>query len=174
MKHFCGSCGKPTIYNIALPKFCSQCGQSFSGSPSINSAVIKTKKTAEPVKSIEEKKKEIDIKDKKARLGASGGFKIELNNNNNSNLDSNYDDESYSDDIDSENFDTSKFKSIKARFTVQTFQNKGESFEDLMTQSANSNYQPGNIPHNTDFIQQKSNEEILAEFQREAGSMRRE
>lgn len=174
MKHFCGSCGKPTIYNIALPKFCSECGQSFSGSPSINSAVTKVKKIVEPIKSVEEKKKEIDIKDKKARLGASGGFKIELNNNNNSNLDSNYDEDSYSDDIDSESFDTSKFKNVKASFTVQSFQNKGESFENLIAQSASSNYKPENTPINTDFIQQRSSEEILAEFQREAGSMRRE
>jgi hypothetical protein len=174
MKHFCGSCGKPTIYNIALPKFCSECGQSFSGSPSINSAVTKVKKIVEPIKPVEEKKKEIDVQNKKAKLGAIGGFKIELNNNNNSNLDSNYDDESYSDDIDSENFDTSKFKNVKASFTVQNFQTKGESFEDLMTQSANSNYKPENIPNNTDYIQQRSSEDILAEFQREAGSIRRE
>jgi hypothetical protein len=173
MKHFCGSCGKPTIYNIALPKFCSECGQSFFASPSINSAVTKVKKIVEPVKTIEEKKKEIDIKHKKAKLGASNGFKIELNNINNSNLDSNYAHER-SDDIDSENFDTSNFKNIKASFTVHKFQTKGESFEDLITQSANSNYKPENTPNNTDYIQQRSSEDILAEFQREAGSIRKE
>ena len=30
MKHFCSICGKPTIYALTPPKFCSQCGDDFS------------------------------------------------------------------------------------------------------------------------------------------------
>jgi hypothetical protein len=36
MKYFCSKCGKTTLYNFELPKFCSFCGQSFS-SPSTQS-----------------------------------------------------------------------------------------------------------------------------------------
>lgn len=30
MKYFCAQCGKTTLYNFELPKFCSSCGKSFS------------------------------------------------------------------------------------------------------------------------------------------------
>jgi hypothetical protein len=30
MKYFCSKCGKTTLYNFDLPKFCSFCGQSFA------------------------------------------------------------------------------------------------------------------------------------------------
>ena len=61
------------------------------------------------------------------------------------------------------------FKKIKPSFKVDVYKNKGESFGSLLENPS----EPINIENNNQ-IQSKSKEEILAEFQREAGSLRSE
>lgn len=59
------------------------------------------------------------------------------------------------------------FKSIKPSFKLDVYQSKGESFGSLLENpSEHVNIEQGPI------INKKSREEILAEFQREAGSLR--
>jgi hypothetical protein len=59
------------------------------------------------------------------------------------------------------------FKKIKPSFKVDVYQSKGESFGSLIENPSSP------IKENTqDNIQTKTKEEILAEFQKEAGSLR--
>ena len=75
-----------------------------------------------------------------------------------------------SEDIDSEYFDTSKFKYIKPKFKIETFARCGESLEGLLTQGAMMNSRPEPIQYDGGPI--PSQEQVLAEFQREAGTSR--
>ena len=59
------------------------------------------------------------------------------------------------------------FKKIKPSFKVDVYKNKGESFGSLIENPS----KPLDLPNNVQ-NQQKTREEILAEFQREAGSLR--
>ena len=61
------------------------------------------------------------------------------------------------------------FKNIKPSFKVDVYQSKGESFGSLLENPS----EPLQI-ENSNPTQSKSREEILAEFQREAGSLRSE
>ena len=61
------------------------------------------------------------------------------------------------------------FKSIKPSFKVDVYQSKGESFRSLLENPS----EHIKVEHNNQ-TQNKSREEILAEFQREAGSLRSE
>ena len=61
------------------------------------------------------------------------------------------------------------FKNIKPSFKVDVYQNKGESFGSLL-----ENPSEHIKVENNKQTQNKSREEILAEFQREAGSLRTE
>jgi hypothetical protein len=61
------------------------------------------------------------------------------------------------------------FKNIKPSFKVDVYQSKGESFGSLLENPS----EPIKI-ENSNQTQSKSREEILAEFQREAGSLRSE
>jgi hypothetical protein len=61
------------------------------------------------------------------------------------------------------------FKKIKPSFKLDIYQNKGESFGSLLENPL----EPIQIENNNQ-AQVKSKEEILAEFQREAGSLRSE
>lgn len=61
------------------------------------------------------------------------------------------------------------FKSIKPSFKVDVYQSKGESFGSLLENPS----EHIKVEHNNQ-TQYKSREEILAEFQREAGSLRSE
>ena len=61
------------------------------------------------------------------------------------------------------------FKKLKPSFKVDVYQNKGESFGSLLEHPS----EPINIEQNN-IIKSKSKEEILAEFQKEAGSLRSE
>jgi hypothetical protein len=61
------------------------------------------------------------------------------------------------------------FKSIKPSFKVDVYQSKGESFGSLL-----ENPSEHIKVENNNQTQNKSREEILAEFQREAGSLRSE
>ena len=59
------------------------------------------------------------------------------------------------------------FKQIKPSFKIDVYQNKGESFGSLLENPSKPIEINENSPVNT-----KSSEEILAEFQKEAGSLR--
>lgn len=61
------------------------------------------------------------------------------------------------------------FKKIKPSFKVDVYKSKGESFGSLIENPSKPLDLPNNIQN-----QQKTKEEILAEFQREAGSLRSE
>jgi hypothetical protein len=74
-------------------------------------------------------------------------------------------------DLDVETFNVSdsslNFKKIKPSFKIDVYQNKGESFGSLLENP--SKPVETNINHS---INTKTREEILAEFQKEAGSLR--
>jgi hypothetical protein len=75
--------------------------------------------------------------------------------------------------ISDENYDTVEsninFKKIKPSFKVDVYQSKGESFGSLIDNPS----APIEV-NNQNNIQTKTKEEILAEFQKEAGSLRSE
>jgi hypothetical protein len=74
-----------------------------------------------------------------------------------------------SEDIEEGDYQISDFKKIKPSFKVDIYQSKGESFGNLIDNpSAPIEF------NNQNNIQAKTKEEILAEFQREAGSLRSE
>lgn len=163
MKHFCKSCGRPTIYSLTLPKFCSNCGTSFANTinitPSESFNLTSTQKpstlTAQP---------HIETKAKiSPKFHANISFeekptKSELLNDN-------------IDDIDSENFDTSKFKNIVPKFKVEAMQSNRVSFENLVTNGYMSNSRPM-IIENEQIDGQRNNQSILDEFRKEAGETR--
>jgi hypothetical protein len=74
-------------------------------------------------------------------------------------------------EINNENYDTVEsninFKKIKPSFKVDVYQSKGESFGSLIDNPS----APIEINNQND-VQTKTKEEILAEFQKEAGSLR--
>jgi hypothetical protein len=76
-------------------------------------------------------------------------------------------------EISDENYDAVEsnidFKKIKPSFKVDVYQSKGESFGSLIDNPS----APIEVNNQND-IQTKTKEEILAEFQREAGSLRSE
>jgi len=76
-------------------------------------------------------------------------------------------------EIDDENYDIVEsninFKKIKPSFKLDVYQSKGESFGSLIDNPS----APIEI-NNQNSVQTKTREEILAEFQREAGSLRSE
>ena len=59
------------------------------------------------------------------------------------------------------------FKKIKPSFKIDVYQNKGESFGSLLENPS----KPIEINENS-LVNTKSSEEVLAEFQKEAGSLR--
>jgi hypothetical protein len=75
-----------------------------------------------------------------------------------------------SEDIDSEYFDTSKFKNIKPKFKIETFANSSDSLEGLLTQGSMMTSRPEPVQY--DRAPEMSQEQVLAEFQREAGASR--
>ena len=74
-------------------------------------------------------------------------------------------------EIDDENYDTVEsnidFKKIKPSFKVDVYQSKGESFGSLIDNPS----APIEINNQND-VQTKTKEEILAQFQKESGSLR--
>lgn len=92
---------------------------------------------------------------------------LKLKKNINSNIE---DDILYnSEDIEEGNYNVQNFKNIKPSFKVNVFKNKGESFGSLLDNPS----KPINTIENTN-KQSKTKEEILAEFYKEAGSLRSE
>lgn len=175
MKHFCSICGKPTIYALALPKFCSQCGSDFS---------LVTK---EKDKSAHDKAREIN-KDKYGENSpefkpvtkpepknypnpARASFKI---------LNEEVSSEEYNHDEQEDcDIDPSIFASIKPKFKVYANRAGSESFESMMTQSYASNYKPLDLSdmRSEMGLQQTSPSDpnaILEQFKREAGASRNE
>jgi hypothetical protein len=74
-----------------------------------------------------------------------------------------------SESTDAGDYKVHDFKKIKPSFKVDVYQNKGESFGSILENPS----EPIKIENNNQ-TQSKSREEILAEFQREAGSLRSE
>jgi DNA-directed RNA polymerase subunit RPC12/RpoP len=145
MKYFCSKCGKTTAYNLELPKFCSFCGRSFSNIQS-NEAVSK-----------ETNKYLNDLK---------------LNENINSRRVE--DDILYNPDYEHSNeippeINIKNFKQIKPSFKINVYKNRGESFGSLIDNPS----KPVEFTDNNFNNNQKTNEQILIEFQKEAGLSRK-
>ena len=69
--------------------------------------------------------------------------------------------------IEVEDYKVDNFKKIKPSFKIDVYKNKGESFGSLLDNPS----KPIEV-NETSSINTKTKEEILAEFQREAGSLR--
>jgi hypothetical protein len=131
MKYFCSKCGKTTLYNFDLPKFCSFCGQSFA-SKTVTTQGSKTERFLNELK-----------------------LKKNVNN---------YEEESYGEN-EIPNID---FKKVKASFKLDLYQPKGESFGSIIDNpSQQVEVVQENIPG-----KKKTKEQILKEFQKEAGLSR--
>jgi hypothetical protein len=74
-----------------------------------------------------------------------------------------------SEDVEEGNYKAGNFKKIKPSFKVDVYKNKGESFGSLLDNPS----KPIEV-NETSSINTKTKEEILAEFQKEAGSLRSE
>lgn len=179
MKHFCTICGKPTIYNLSLPKFCSNCGNEFS-------LVTKEKDKSAGDQALEKLKNKYSDNNrefipvtkappKKYPNPTRASFRIvdESTTVSQQHEEDRYDDDY--DDEDSEYVDISNLTKVKPKFTVQHYRNTSESFENIITQSYASNYKPvTNEESNRLSIDAptRNAESILEEFRREAGSNR--
>lgn len=174
MKHFCPICGKPTIYNLSLPKFCSSCGNAFS-------LVTKEQDKSPQDQAVEKLKEKYPIntppsvpinkpEPKKFPNPARASFRI-VNENDHEYYGEDGDD--YGDEIDA-NIDIYKLKNIKPKFTLQNVHKSSESFENMLTQSYASNYQSANLSDTrpADDMPARNTQSILEEFKREAGSSR--
>lgn len=127
MKYFCSKCGKTTAYTFELPKFCSNCGQSFA---SVSKPIDTTKKFL----------KEIQLR------------KDLIN-----------------DSEPEEEIPNLNFKKIKAKYKLDIYQSKGETFENIIKNPA-----PPSLERNNINIENKTKEEIFADFQKEASALRSE
>lgn len=185
MKHFCSICGKPTIYALTLPKFCSQCGDDFS-------VVTKQKDKSVHDQSLEKAKNKYEVntpkfvpqpkpEPKNYPNPARASFKLIKEGH----TEIYSDDEEYDADganIENENdgdhyIDASKFHRIKPKFKIQSFGSNSESFESLLTQGHASNYKSADLSDINSVRDQASQlntnpDSILEEFKREAGSLR--
>jgi rRNA maturation protein Nop10 len=143
MKYFCSKCGKTTQYNFELPKFCAFCGQSFASKPS----------SAQP-----EDKRNKFLNELKLKKNINS-IKIEEDILYNS------------ENIEEGDYQISDFKKIKPSFKLDIYQSKGESFGSLID-NPSAPIDTNNQSNNQSKTQIKTKEEILAEFQKEAGSLR--
>jgi predicted nucleic acid-binding Zn-ribbon protein len=180
MKHFCAKCGKPTIYALALPKFCSQCGSEFS--------LVTKQKDKSPHDHAIEKNKEkstpntpsfAPVTKAEPKLHpnpARASLKYKLVHDDYQE----HDDEpldTEDEEAGQESYDTSLFARIKPKFKLQATRNTSESFESIVTQSYASNYKPidaSSIHNDFPNMPQRSADSILEEFKREAGSSRQQ
>lgn len=138
MKYFCSKCGKTTLYNFELPKFCSFCGQSF------------TTNSTKPSETGEKFLNELKLK--------------KINTINKPVYDQELESEIIEEDLVQSSID---FKKIKAKFSVDIRQNKGESFGSLIDNPASPP-----VTYDNSNIEKKTKNQILEEFQKEAGSLR--
>jgi len=124
MKYFCSKCGKTTAYNLQLPKFCSNCGQSFNAKLNNNNEL----KLKEKANDLEEDDEELNY----------------------------------------ENFNNINFKKIKPSFKLDIYKPKNESLGGLIDNPTKPiDFSNSNIEN-----QHKTQEQILQEFQKEAGLLR--
>lgn len=143
MKYFCSKCGKTTQYNFELPKFCAYCGYSFNNQST-----------------------SVETEDKRNKFLNELKLKKNINSANIEddmlyNSDYNPNDNQY------EEYIVSDFKKIKPSFKLNVYKNKGESFGSLIDNPSKSTDEIGNFQSEA-----KTKEDILNEFQREAGSLR--
>jgi hypothetical protein len=187
MKHFCSICGKPTIYALTPPKFCSQCGDDFS-------VVTKQKDKSVHDQALEKAKDKYEVntpkfvpqpkpEPKNYPNPARASFKL-INEGHTEIRDDDEeydaDDTSATDDNDNHgdhHIDASKFHRIKPKFKIQSFGSNSESFESLLTQGHASNYKSAD-PREIRNVRDQgprldtNPDSILEEFKREAGSLR--
>jgi len=176
MKHFCSKCGKPTIYALALPKFCSQCGSDFS-------LVTKEKDKSVHDQALEKAKEKYEVntpnfvpqpdpKIKSYPNPARASIKYKLLDDDEQTEDEDGD-IGYEDDNVAINPDL--FAKVKPKFTLQQTRNTSESFENIVTQGYASNYQPmdpAEMRTLSGGIQNSTPDSVLEQFKREAGSIR--
>jgi hypothetical protein len=173
MKYFCPSCGKPTVYNLNIPKFCSECGVSFA--PNKTAVASNLKKLfpsqtfapaeAKPLSAEQNERINATIKKMAPKYEASISFENTTTSQPTEDQDIEY--------IDSEDFDASKFKSIKPQFKVEARRSDGVSFENLVTNGYVNNYKSSDSSLDNNIItNNRSADDILNEFQREAGTSR--
>lgn len=178
MKHFCQICGKPTMYTLNLPKYCSQCGGDFS-------IVTKQKDKSVHDQALEKAKDKYEVntpkfvpqpkpEPKNYPNPARASFKLI---NDADDIDTNIDDDEYTDLDASEQFNPEFFTRIKPKFKIQSFGSNSESFESILTQGHASNYKPA-TPEEIQSLRDQGQRvdtnpsSVLEEFKREAGSLR--
>lgn len=173
MKYFCSSCGKPTIYNLNMPKFCSECGASFASKVTTTSN-LKKLFPSENFKPVEAKPLSPEQNE---RINATvekmtPKYKANISFENNANEQQTPANEDV-DYIDSEDFDTSKFKYIKPQFRVEARKNDSVSFENLVTHGYANNHKPSTESFDSDATSShRSADDVLSDFMREASSLR--
>lgn len=173
MKYFCSSCGKPTIYNLNMPKFCSECGVSFATKPNVPTNL----KKLFPQNNVAPAEAKSPSPEENARINATlekimpPQYRVNILSE-----DTSSEQQLASDDIeyiDSEDFDTSKFKYIKPQFKVEARRAEGVSFENLLTNGYVNNYKPSSDSFNDNApIHNRTADDVLSDFQKEAGSLR--
>ena len=187
MKYYCLTCGKPTSYTLNLPKFCSECGVPTIGAqfkkPTAAELQQNHRPPADP-KPSEPRVIPIDkmsmateeVSAEETLLYPESKFKVKIEGGRKNrpqreeSLEEYQENIASSEDIDSEYFDTSKFKNIKPKFKIETFANSSDSLEGLLTQGAMMTSRPEPIEYDRGPVM--SQEQVLAEFQREAGASR--
>ena len=173
MKYFCSSCGKPTIYNLNMPKFCSECGVSFATKPNVSDNLKKlfpsnSASIAEAKPLSQEQNERINATLEKMMPPQYRANILSEETSSGKQFAS--DDIEY---IDSEDFDTSKFKYIKPQFKIEARRAEGISFENLLTNGYVNNYKPSSDSFdNNASIHNRTADDVLSDFQKEAGSLR--
>jgi predicted nucleic acid-binding Zn-ribbon protein len=186
MKHFCQKCGNATIYALALPKFCSQCGSEFS-------LVTKQKDKSVHDQALEKSKEKYSANmpnfvpqpkpaPKNHPNPARASFSYKLVDGDGTSIQSDDDYEDYDDyeDVSQETehaVNASIFKKIKPKFQIHNIRPSSESFENLITEGYVSNYKPSEPSEIRSLMANqpsRSQESILEEFKREASKARQD
>lgn len=187
MKHFCTICGSPTSYSLALPKFCSQCGNEFS-------LVTKQKDKSVHDQALEKAKEkyslntpsfvpqpEPKIKTYPNPARASFAYKLVDENSETEGQNEDINDEMYDDTVENtlndDNIQISAniFKNIRPKFKLQETRTSSQSFENLITQGYVNNYKPvdtSEIRELSASLPEPNRSSVLDEFKKEAGSLR--
>jgi len=156
MKYFCPDCGKTTQYNFELPRFCSACGINLSTRS--REPVVPTTNITSTVVNAPAQESNYSVSTNPVDQSVPEEI---LSNKNELTL---------SEDIHQQG----RFKNVKASFTVDVEQSRGESFSDLMggdSESSGPSHQMDLPASNT--RPKQTREEVLAEFAREAGPTRK-
>jgi len=188
MKHFCSKCGRPTIYALELPKFCSQCGSEFVAATKAKtdddfSVVTKQQDKSVHDQALEKAKEKYqgnnpkfvpqpkpDPKNYPNPARASIKYKLVDDDEQTEDEDGDIDYEDHSIAVNPD-----LFAKVKPKFTLQQTRNASESFENIVTQGYASNYQPmdpAEMRTLSGDIQNSTPDSVLEQFKREAGSIR--